>query len=236
MKWLRWGLAALAVIALGGLALFWGRPASPPPVDFSDDLKGPTSEHLVIPFEAFALTPDGLLRAHAVTANTFGNDRAVVKTRSGAYLSREFIFEVDVTIPAGTEDLAYVGFGRGNANPAYNNEPAGAFLFRIHRMTGIDTVHASASRPSSTGKAEAGPQVFARLETLGHYVPGLTTTFRIEHADNRVTLSIPAQDGASQTFDLSAFPDLFDRDAGYLFFGNSSEGTVFSNVRVRPRG
>lgn len=226
----------LGLIALGSLAIFWWRPVAPAPVNFSDDLKGPTSEHLVIPFEAFALTPEGLLRAHAVTANAFGNDRTVVRTRSGAYLSREFVFEVDVTIPAGTEDLAYVGFGLGDANLAYNNEPAGAFLFRIHRMTGMDTVHASASRPSTTRPAEAGPQVFARLEAIGRYVPGATTTFRIEHASNRVTLSMPGQDGAGYTFDLSSFPGLFERDSGYLFFGNSSEGTVFSNVRVRPRG
>lgn len=236
MKVFRWAIPALLLATAAGVAVYRGRPAPPQPVYFSDDLKGPSSEHLVIPFEAFTLTPDGLLRSHAVTAHAFGNDRAVVRTRSGGYLAGDFVFEVDVTVPPDTEDLAYVGFGSGASNPAYNNEPAGAFMFRIHSMKGMDVVHAAASRPPSDRKAEAGPQVFVRLETIGRYAAGTTTTFRIEQADNRVTLSIPGQQGASYTFALPSFPGLFDREAGYLFFGNSAEGTVFGNVRVRPRG
>lgn len=229
-------LAALLVVGVAGIAVYWPRPVPDPPIDFSDDLKGPTSENFVIPFDAFALTPAGLLRSRAVTGEGFGSDRPVIKTRSGAYLSREFVFEIDVTIPASTEDIAYVGFGLGANNPAYNNEPAGAFMFRIHNLPGVDTVHAVASRPPSTQPAESGPQVFARLQTLGRYIPGQTTTFRIEHGGNRLTLSIPDQQGASHTFALPSYPGLFEPGSSYLFFGNSAEGTVFSNVRVRSRG
>lgn len=236
MKWLRWGLVVLGVVGLGGIAVFWWRPAPPAAVDFSDDLKGPTSEHLVIPFEAFALTPEGLQRSRAATGRTFGNDRVVVRTTSGQYLSRDFVFEIDVMIPAETEDLAYVGFGRGDANPAYNDEPAGAFQFRIHNIAGLNRVDAAASLPSSDVPAQAGPKVHAALAAIGQYVPASTTTFRIERAGSTVTLSMPATPGASHTFDMSALPRLFGSDEGYLYFGNSTEGTVFSNVRVRPRG
>ncbi len=227
---------ALGAVGLGGVAVLWWRPAPPPAVDFSDDLRGPASEHLVIPFEAYALTPEGLLRSRAATGRTLGNDRVVARTVSGQYLSRDFVFEVDVTIPAETEDLVYIGFGRGDANAAYNNEPAGAFQFRIHSIAGLNRVDAAASLPSSDQPAGAGPKVHAALAAIGQYVPASITTFRIERAGSTVTLSMPATPGASHTFDMSVLPRLFGSDEGYLYFGNSTEGTVFSNVRVRPRG
>jgi hypothetical protein len=232
----RCATTGLALLALAGLAVSCARPGAAPPIDFTDSLTGPASPDLVIPFEAFTLTPEGLLRSHAVTASGFGNDRPVVRTRSGAYLSREFVFEIDVTIPNGAEDIAFVGFGLGEPNPAYNREPAGAFMFRIHNLTDVDTVHVAAALPPSSQPAETGPAVHGRLQAIGTYPSGVKTTFRIEHGDNRVTLSIPGQAGATHTFEVSAFPGLFGRDSGYLFFGNSAEGTIFSNVRVRPRG
>lgn len=213
------------------------RPATgAAPIDFADDLRGPVSPNLTIPFGAYALTPEGLLRSKAVTGSSFGNDRIVVKTVSGGYGSRDFVFEIDVTIPAKTEDLAYVGFGLGDPNPAYNSEPAGAFQFRIHNLPGLNRVDASASLPPTDRPAEAGPGVHAELKAIGIYQPGSTTTFRIERGGNRVTLSMPGREGASHVFDGSLQPTLFGEGEGFLFFGNSSEGTVFSNVRVRPRG
>ena len=236
MKVLRRAAAALVLLAIAAAAVYWLRPDPAPPVDFSEDLKGPSSGNFIIPFEVFALTPEGLLRAESVTGRAFGNHRLVAKTVSGEYLSRDFVFEIDVTIPPGTDDLAYVGFGAGDPNPGYNDEPAGAFIFRIHNLPGFDVVHAAAGLPAKATSDEAGPGVYAKIEPIGRYVAGVKTTFRIEHAGTKVMLSMPATPGASYTFDTAALPPLFGRGEGYLFFGNSAEGTVFSNVRVRPRG
>ena len=230
-------MSVAVLVAVGVVAAYSMRPRpKAAPVDFVDDLKGPTSAHFSIPFAAYSLTPEGLLRSKAVTGQSFGNDRIMVKTLSGGYLSRDFVFEIDVTIPAPTEDLAYVGFGLGDPNPAYNNEPGGAFQFRIHNLSDLHRVDASASLPSTDTPAEAGPGVHAELKAIGSYVAGSTTTFRIERAGNRVTLSMPGNDAASHTFDASMLPTLFEDGEGFLFFGNSAEGTVFSNARVRPRG
>lgn len=224
------------LLALAGIAVYSTRSEPAPPVDFADDLRGPASPNLTIPFHAYALTPEGLLRTDSATDRVYGNDRPMVKTVSAAYLSRDFVFEVDVTIPAETHDVAFVGFGLGDPNPAFNMEPAGAFMFRIHNLPGVDTVHAAAALPPSERPSDAGPAVHGRLEVIGTYVSDTTTTFRIERADNRVMLSMPATKDASHTFELGAFPSVVDRKRAYLFFGNSAEGTIFSNVRVRPRG
>ena len=232
---IRWISVVLALLA-GGAAVYAWRPRPVPAIDFVDDLRGPASPHLVIPFDAYALTPGGLLRAKSVTGREFGNDRPMVKTVSGGYLSRDFIFEVDVTMPAATQDLAYVGFGGGDSNPAYFNEPASAFLFRIHNGIGGNAVNVTASRPATEHKTEAGSSVYAAFEPIGTYAAGSTTTFRIERAGDKVALSMPSVQGAAHTFDTSVLPRLFGGGDAFLFFGNSTEGTVFSNLRVRPRG
>lgn len=237
MKALRIALPAAILIALAAIGLYAMRDRPAPPVDFNDPLTGPASPQLTIPFEWFALTPDGLLRARSVTAREFGNDRHAVKTISGGYLSRDFVFEVDVTIPPSTQDLAYVGFGLGDENPAFNNEPAGAFLFRIHSLPAVNRVDVAASMPPSTRRqSDVGPAVYMRIEEVGRYIAGTKTTFRIEKAGSTVVMSMPGTPGASRSLELSQFPGLFGEDEAYLFFGNSAEGTLFSNVRVRPRG
>ena len=236
MKALRTAVPVVIIAALGAFGLYAMRNRSAPPVDFTDALTGPASPQLTIPFDSFALTPNGLVRARSVTARGFGNDRPTVKTVSGRYLARDFVFEVDVTIPPDTQDLAYVGFGLGDANPAFNNEPAGALLFRIHSLPNQNRIDLAASMPPTAARqTDAGPRVYARIEELGRYMAGRKTTFRIERAGNTVVMSVPATPGASRTLELSQFPGLFAENEAYLFFGNSAEGTIFSNVRVRPR-
>lgn len=234
--WMRLGVAVLGIVLAA--AIYSARPAPAPAVDFSDTLRGPASPHLSIPFDAYALTPDGLLRTTSSSGRESGIDRPMVRTVSGAYLSRDFVFDVDVTIPADIEDLAFVGFGRGDANPGLSHEPAAAFIFRIHRLPHTDVVHAAAARPPGPRLDTTTPpsEVLLRLEAIGKYVPGMTTTFRIERAGNIVTLSMPGTSGAQSEFDLRDYPELFDERSGFLFFGNSAEGTIFSNVSVRPRG
>lgn len=234
----RTSLAAIGIALLAGIGAYATRPAPVPPVDFSDSLRGPASPDLSIPFEAYALTPEGLLRTTSSSTPEQLKDRPMVRTRSGAYLSRDFVFEVDVTIPAGRQDLAFVGFGHGEANPALSNEPGAAFLLRLHSLPGNNVVHAAAARPpvAFSGGTVAPADVLLHVEAIGHYVAGTTTTCRIERAGNVVTLSLPGTPGAQSAFDVRHYPALFDEGSSFLFFGNSAEGTVFSNVRVRPRG
>ncbi|MBA3949662.1 MAG: hypothetical protein H0X44_06930 [Acidobacteria bacterium] len=238
MKRLRLAVAALVLIALAGIGVYAMRPAPVPATDFADALRGPASPSLSIPFGAYALTPEGLLRTTSTSGRESGIDRPMVKTLSGSYLSRDFAFEVDVMIPAEIQDLAFVGFGQGDPNPGLSNEPGAAFIFRIHRLSNTDAVHAAAARPPGgrLNTTVSPAEVLLRLEAIGKYVPGTKTTFRIERAGHVVALSMPGVPEARSAFDLRDYPKLFDEEAGFLFFGNSAEGTVFSNVRVRPRG
>lgn len=238
---MRLGLAALGIALLAGIVLYAPyatRPAPVLPTDLSNSLRGPDSPNLSIPFEAYALTPEGLLRTQSSGgAGELGRDRPIVRTVSGAYLSRDFVFDVDVTIPAGTQDLAFVGFGRGDPNPGLDNEPGGAFLFRIHSLPDHKVIHAAAARASAGFATSVRPdEVLLRVEAIGNYIPGTTTTFRIERSGDLVTLSLPGTSAKPSVFDLRDYPNLFDERSGFLFFGNSAAGTVFSNVHVRPRG
>ncbi|MDQ3068445.1 MAG: hypothetical protein M3R55_01795 [Acidobacteriota bacterium] len=145
---LRLTVTALVIIALAGIGVFSMRPPPAPAVDFSDALRGPASPNLSIPFDAYALTPEGLSRVDSASDRENGADRPMVKTVSGAYLSRDFVFDVDVTIPPGVQDIAFVGFGLGDQSPAMSMEPAGAFLIRIHHLPNVDVVHLAAARKS----------------------------------------------------------------------------------------
>lgn len=202
------------------------------PVDFSDPLTGPVSPTLTIPFDKYALTAGGLLRTNSESGTENGIERPVVRTVSGRYLSRDFVFEVDVTIPADHGDIAYVGFGSGQGNTALDNEPSHAFLFRIHNLPrmafyGIDLV---AGDPNGGAGFRGAFRHFARV---GEYTPGRAMRFQITHQAGRVALAVPALPDARATFDLAQFGDLFDRDHAYLFLSNSSEGTTFQNASLR---
>lgn len=204
----------------------------PPAVDFEDPLTGPVSPALTIPFEKYSLTPRGLLRTHAESGTENGIERPVIRTVSGRYLSRNFVFEVDVTIPADHGDIVYVGFGAADKNLSMDNEPSHAFLFRIHNLPdmpfyGID--EAAADPNGGVGSRGA----FRQLERIGTYTPGNAMRFQITHRDGKVTLAVPADPSIRVTFDLAQFRDLFDDANAYLFLSNSSEGTRFSNASLR---
>ena len=204
------------------------------PIDFADPLTGPVSANLIIPFEKYRMTPAGLLRAQAGSGTENGIDRPVVKTVSGDYLSRDFIFEVDVTIPKDHGDIAYVGFGSGVNNRRYENEPGDALLFRIHNLPRLPYFGIDAA---VTDLAVVGPKEhpghFRSLERVAEYTPGAPMRFRIAHHNGDVTMSIPAVAGANVTFKRAQFSDLFDDDNTHLFIANSSEGTTFRNASLR---
>ena len=220
--------AALAVGALVAAACV-GRPQ---PVDFTDPLTGPVSPAWSIPFEKYALTAAGLLRTSSESGTENGIERPVVRTVSGGYLSRDFVFEVDVTIPADHGDIAYVGFGSGQANSVVDNEPSHAFLFRIHNLPRMPfyAIDLAVGDPQGGVGFRGGYRHFARV---GEYTPGRPMRFQITHQAGRVTLAVPATPDARATFEVAQFGDLFDRDQAYLFLSNSSEGTTFQNASLR---
>lgn len=202
------------------------------PIDFEDALIGPVSPALTIPFDKYALTPDGLIRQRSDSGIENGIERPVVRTVSGAYLSRDFVFEVDVTIPGDHGDIAFVGFGAGRTNGVVDNEPSHAFLFRIHNLPkmpfyGIDL--AIADPNGTVGYRNA----FRSFSRLGEYTPGQAMRFQISHQAGKLTLSIPSQPKVHETFDMAQYRDLFDDDNGFLFLSNSSEGTTFSHASLR---
>lgn len=204
----------------------------PSPVDFVDTLTGPVSPALSIPFGKYALTANGLLRTQSESGTENGIERPVVRTVSGDYLSRDFVFEVDVTIPEEHGDIAYVGFGSGQANPILDNEPSHAFVFRIHNLPrmpfyGIDLT--AADPQGGVGFRGA----YRRFERLGEYTPGRAMRFQITHRGGKVTLAIPALPQVRVEFETSQFRDLFNASDAYLFLSNSSEGTTFSNASLR---
>lgn len=204
----------------------------PQPVDFADPLRGPASPAFTIPFEKYALTASGLLRAHSESGTENGIERPVIRTASGAYLSRDFVFEVDVTIPKDHGDIAYVGFGSAKANPMLDNEPSHAFVFRIHNLPrmpfyGIDLTVAD---PQGGVGYRGAYRHFARL---AEYTPGRAMRFQIAHRAGKVMLSIPSMPNARAEFDTAQFRDLFEATEAHLFMSNSSEGTTFSNASMR---
>ena len=202
------------------------------PIDFEDALTGPVSPALNIPFEKYRMTPAGLLRSEAGSGTENGIDRPVVKTVSGGYLSRDFIFEVDVTIPEDHGDIAYVGFGAALNNRRYENEPADSLLFRIHNLPKLPFFGVDVAITDQDVVGKIGEH-FRTISRVADYRSGAPMRFRIAHRAGDVTLSIPALPSASVTFTRAQFADLFDDRHAFLFVANSSEGTTFRNASVR---
>lgn len=205
--------------------------ADPAAIDFVDDLTGPESPAFRIPFDKYALTPTGLLRTSAGSGTQNGIDRPVVRTVSGKYLSRDFRFEVEVTIPASHGDIAYVGFGAGRNNPALDNEPSSAFLFRIHNLPDV-AFHGIDIAVAVPSGGKGFQNAFLSFERVGAYTPGRPMRFRIEHRGGVVTMTLPDLN-VSRAFTFAQFADLFDSSNAYPFLSNSSEGTTFQNASVR---
>lgn len=206
--------------------------ADPKPIDIADPLTGPVSPTFSIPFEKYALSPGGLLRTNSESGTKNGIERPVIRTVSGGYLSRSFVFEVDVTIPADHGDIVYVGFGAADTNQTMDNEPSNAFLFRIHNLPDLPfyAIDEAVADPNG-GVGFRG--AFRRHERFEAYTPGKAMRFQITHQDGKVTLAVPSIPSARTTFDVSQFPGLFDSTHAYLFLSNSSEGTRFSNASLR---
>jgi hypothetical protein len=223
-------ITASIVIFIAGVAMACAR--GPEPIEFRDALTGPISPTLAIPFDKYSLTPAGLLRVHSESGTENGIERPLIKTVSGDYLSKDFVFEVDVTIPKDHGDIAYVGFGAARQNATLDNEPTDAFLFRIHNLPRLSfyAIDLTVADPDGGVGYRGAYREFQRMEK---YTPGRTMRFRIEHRDGSITLSVPALPDVRATFPLEKYPNLFDDSNAYLFLSNSSQGTTFANASLR---
>lgn len=200
--------------------------------DFDADLTGPFAPVLTIPFSSYGFTPEGLLRTSSASRDQNGVDRPVVRTVAGGYLDRDFVFEVSVTVPETAEDIVFVGVGRGSPDPQFSNEPEAALYFRIHSGLGANEIHAVVTAAAAEVAASGR---FAYQEVLGHYTPGRPITVRIERAGDTARVSVPGQAGASRTVSLASHRSRIGAE-GYLFFGNSAEGTTFTHAAVTSAG
>ena len=228
------GKTGLALSLLLAAAVTTATPAmaQTSPLNFTDPLTGSSSPYLTFDTAKYGYTANGLIRTQSAAGATYGNgncaisERPMVTTVSGAFLTEDFEFDVDVNAPTTNTDLIYVGFGQGITNPNYCNEPTESFQFRIHNNVAGNPIQAAVD----VGQISMG---FAFNQQIGTFQSGVTTTFRIVRSGNNVTLSVPSQPGASVTVPLSLVPSLNSTNA-HLFFGNTATGTTFSNFRVFP--
>lgn len=221
-------LIVLGIVLTATAAVYTLRPGNAPAVDFVDRLTGPASEHFDIPFDRYALTPEGLLRHYSESGRTNGHDRPVVRTRSDQYLARDFVFEVDVRFAATGEDLAFVGMGDATLTAPFN-EPGGAFGFRIHYLPTVREVRLAAITLPAPGM----PVTYPFEQVIGSVPDDRTITLRLERNGDQITGSMPGQDGSSHAVRISDYRQVLRSGRGFLYLANTAEGTVFSNVKVR---
>jgi hypothetical protein len=224
------GLIVIGIAVAVSAVWFVLRPVAAPAVDFVDTLTGPTSAQFDIPFGKYMLTPEGLLRARSDSGRLNGVDRPVVRTRSDRYLSRDFVFEVDITIPPDAQDIVFVGVGHAESTAPFN-EPGGTVGFRIHQLPTTREIQLAIISLPAKGTAPTYP--FS--ETIGTVPEGERFTVRLMRSGDQITGSLPGHDGSERTIKTELFPMVRDKVRGFLYLSNTAEGTTFSNVSVRPR-
>lgn len=218
---------ALLLLAAGFSAGLSAGPtqAAEDPLNFTDDLSGPTSPYLTIPTGKFDYANDGLTRIQSDSGTSNGVDRPVVRTISGAFLGRNFVYEIEVLSPPETEDIIFVGFGQGMTNPSFFNEPTNSALFRIHNLGGFYRIDAAIASGLSSWPFTP------IIVSVGSFVPG-GTVFRITRVDDVLTMEIDGQPGATRTFSVASDLWFLDDTNAHLFFANSAEGTTFRDMVV----
>lgn len=222
----RWK-ASVAASILGTTLIAAAVPArADDALNFTDPLLGPVSPYLTIDSAKFGYTGAGLTRIQSDSGNANGTDRPVVRTISGAFLGRNFDYQIHVTSPAApaTEDIIYVGFGQGATNPGYYNEPTNSALFRIHNLSGYRQIDIATSSGFSGWP-------FTFIAGSGTFDPA-GTTFRITRHDDVLAMEIVGQPTSLRTFSVSANLPFLGASDAYLFFANTATGTTFSDVQV----
>lgn len=212
---------ATALVCLAGIsgAAFAG------PLSFSDTLRAgdPTSGYLSVPVGQYTYTSSGLERTGSSSGSGNGVDRPMVRTTSGGFLNENFVAQITVTTTSSNQDIIFFGLGQALTNAAYNNEPTNNPLFRIHNLPGYQGVQVDVENGSV-------PYPYTFLSgDVGTYNPA-GTKFGISRIGDSLTFSVSGQ--AVETLSLSQYASYLDLTNAYLFFGNSANGTTFSDFSV----
>ena len=196
--------------------------------NFTDPLSaGNDAGFLVINGVRYTREAAGLRRTFSSSGIHNGTDRVMNTTQLAApFIDRDFVVDLDIRRPdiSSGGDIIFFGLGDGSVDSIYNNEPTNSIHFRIHTETLATWVDATA-RIGNVFHA------FQRIADDWDEVTG--ATFRMKRSDDLVTLSIPSIPGASHTISIAATLGSSLTAANTLiFFGNTSEGTVFSNFNL----
>ena len=198
---------------------------------FTDQLTGPDSPQLPVINAGYTYTTSGLYRAQSTMGwdgwATGNEDRPMIKTAYSSYLSSDFRAEVTIarTNANQIKDLIYFGFGTGEPNPSYFEEPTNSFYFRIHYSSGYKGIQGVYYEGNTSPGFNS-----TNLANLGNYNPA-GTTLRIEKVGTSITLSIVG--GGSVTYQTTSVGSI-NANNGYVFFGNGAQGTTFSSLSVAP--
>ena len=230
------GTSDIVIATLGarGTQLLKNGPAGPatPPAQlfFTDALNGPNSSNLAaFPAGKYSYTTNGVRRSQSSS----DSDRPVIATSLKTYLaSTTGNFGADISVNIANNDIAYFGLGQGDADPYYNSEPSHAYYFRAHNnfVNGGGGYYGIQAAVKTTNPS---PNWLANQD-IASYSPGTTITLRITRIGDKITMSVVG--GSSVTYSLSAYQaalGLTNANTA-IFFGNTSVGTTFSNLKVYP--
>ncbi|MBL4818274.1 MAG: NHL repeat-containing protein [Deltaproteobacteria bacterium] len=212
------------------LSMILGLPAaSQSTADFTDPLTAALSTPVfTIDAAKYSFTASGLQRSQSDSGTTNGTDRPMVKSVASNYLSlQNWKFEIDVAPGASNQDLIYIGFGQAIPNTLVSNEPTNGFHLRIHSGgLGSNQIHAAVVVNNATHFLALDTTT---LGTLSQHPS--KTTFVITRAGDNLTLSVGTQPGV--TFSISQHKSSLGltNSNGFLYFGNTSQTTVFSNAK-----
>ncbi len=160
----------------------------------------------------------------AVKGGIGTKDRVYIRTKSGDFLNKDFIFEV---VFEGPQDHDTAFFGLGEARPGRESgEPVGSVNLRIH---------GPGKRKGAVTLTKAGP--FAG-KTMGYIPRPGTHRARIHKKGPTVTFSIDVNDDGPSSNDFSkkipdikAFATFLNDNNFHLFFGSGAKVT-YKEVRL----
>ena len=146
-----------------------------------------------------------------------------VRTRSGRFLTEDFVFEVVFSFARGRNSIAFVGMGAGTGD-RHHGEPWAAVNLRIHTPGRFE---------GGIGLTNAGPSAWKGMGRISDVGPHRV---RIEKAGSAVLFAIdvhndgPSPDDFSRIIpDIKTFAPFLKGHNTHLFFGC---GAVFHMVRL----
>ena len=163
-------------------------------------------------------------------------NRHHITTLRSDYLSSNWTYEITFNTPANApDDILFIGFGQGEGDSSYFNEPLDSVNFRIHQgENGF-----WAGWRVDVAAHSLGSGVFTYLETIGYLPPGPEGgifTARIRKIGSQVSFEIlDTSPAISVTIpDITTTAPFLSPFASRIFFGNASCVYSYGDLRVLP--